>query len=305
MKHRPSMLVTVASFAFASTLWAQDEPSEEMTEEESTLGWESAIDLSYVAAFGNSDTETLGFRSLLRYRWPEARYTLRFDGLHSNNADEKFVQILTPSDPEADIVIEDLIVLVEPEKSLDAEKYLIENIYDRALSDRLYWNLGFSWDRNKDANILNRYVGFFGLGHLWWDREALRFETTYGLSYTKRVEERPDPDKDAEFPGLRLGSSFRKQWGSVTTLGNDWTSNVSLSDPGDWNFDTSTHLMVSMNRFVGIKVSLRWLYNSRPALQDIDVLAILPQGVELSFGEIRFPKENLDTIFSTAISFHF
>jgi hypothetical protein len=165
----------------------------------------------------------------------------------------------------------------------------------------LLWNVGFSWDRNKDANILNRYVAFFGLGHVFWSRPDLHFETAYGLSYTRREEERIDPEKDREFPGLRLSSSYGSKLGGVTTLGNDWASNLNATDFGDWNFDTTTWLTVAINTHLALKVSLQWLYNGRPALQDIEVLAILPKEVEIDFGTVRIPKETLDTILNTSV----
>ena len=107
--------------------------------------------------------------------------------------------------------------------------------------------------------------------------------------------------------GIRdsLAWSYRNQWGEVTTFGNDWTSNVNLSDAGDWNFDTSSSLTVAMNTHLALKVSLQWLYNSRPALEEIEILAILPDDVEIDFGNIRLQKERLDTIFNTSIVINF
>lgn len=277
------------------------QPEAEPRDEEDDLGWANSTELSLVATYGNSDTETLGLRNHLRYRWSNARYSLRADGLRTRNADQKFVQVLPfPGDP-ATVDLSEFIVLVEPRKELDAEKYLIENIYDQRVSDRLIWNIGFTWDRNNDANIRNRYVAFGGLGHIWWSRSDLHFETSYGLSYTDRNEVNPDPEKDAEFPGLRLAWRFSKGWGQVTTFGNEWTSNVNLSDTGDWNFDTTSWLSVAINRHLALKVSLQWLHNSRPALQEIEILAVLPEGVRVDFGDVDVRKERLDTILTTSI----
>ena len=298
-------LAGITCVAFPAAATAKDgSPQRDPPEEAATLGWTNATDLSFVATYGNSDTETLGFRNLLRYDWRKARFSLRVDGLRTKNADKKFVQILTLDIPPG-APAEDVFIIVDPDKKLDAEKYWIEAIYDRRVSNRLFWNVGFSWDRNKDANILNRYVGFGGLGHKWFDSDDLRFETTYALSYTDRNEETPDLEKDATFPGLRLASTYRNLWGKVTTFGHDWTSNVSLSDTEDWSFDTSVWVAVAINDHLALKVTAQWLYNSLPALQEIDILAVLPEDVEIDFGSVRIRKENLDTILTTSIVIDF
>ena len=93
----------------------------------------------------------------------------------------------------------------------------IENRYDRNISERFFWNAGVSWERNKNAGILNRYIGFAGVGNRWWSREDLKFSTTYGLSYTDREDEVQDPLKDDTFVGFRFGWEYLNQWGQ----GND------------------------------------------------------------------------------------
>jgi hypothetical protein len=62
-----------------------------------------------------------------------------------------------------DVDIESLLVIVEPTKKVDAQKYLIENIYDRQLSKRAFWNVGLTRNRNEDVKFVNRYVAFGGL----------------------------------------------------------------------------------------------------------------------------------------------
>lgn len=301
MRVRPT--IATASLVFllpATLLLAQDEQAER-DGEDARLGWSNSTELSLVATGGNSETLTFGLKNTLGYRWSNASYTLRFDGLRSDNADDKYYEILPFEGDPATSDLDDLIRLVEPERKLDAEKYLIENIYQRELSDHLVWNIGFTWDRNSDANILNRYVGFVGLGHVWFDRDDLRFETSYGISYTDRNEENPDPEKDAEFPGARLAVKFSRLWGKTTTTGNNSTFVGSLSDLGDWNLDTSTWVSVAMNNHLALKATLQFLYNSLPALEDADVLFLAPSGTEVDFGTLRFRKERLDTVFTSSL----
>ena len=259
-------------------------------EEEQELGITNSTELSLVVTDGNSNVETLGFKNTFRNHWEKARYSLRLEAVRSNTGDDRFA-IGSPDD----------FVVVVPEKTLDVENYLIDNRYDRQITERFFWNVGLSWDRNKDAGILNRYVGFAGVGNIWWDRDDLKFNTSYGLSHTDREEEDPDPEKDDRFAGFRFSWQYLNQWGKNTTYENDWMFNTNFSDPSDWTSNMTNSVAVSINSRLALKVSLQWLFNNFPALEEIDLFD--EQGNEI--GTVRARKEKLDTIFSTSLVINF
>src|SRR6185295_12921188 len=99
------------------------------------------------------------------------------------------------------------------------------------------WNAGASWDRNEDAGLLNRYVVYGGWGNAWYDRDDLKWRTTYSLSYADREEEVDDPEKERRFPGSRVGSVLMTKWGANTTYDNDFTAYVNFQDLHDYNMD--------------------------------------------------------------------
>jgi len=268
------------------------------TEEEKELGWFSVTDLSLVVTDGNSSTETFGLKNRLRREWSNARYTFRIDAVRSNTADDPIAILRDPELPDYDIVTFD--------KTLDVENYFVENRYDRAITERFFWNAGLTWDRNKDAGIESRWIGFAGVGNIWWDREDLRFNTSYGLSYTSREEEGENPDKDDTFPGLRFNWEYENQWGKVTTFENNWTYNYNFSNSTDWNSDMTSSIRVDINSLLALRVSLRWLYNNLPALQDLDVFLEDDDGNLFGLPiVVQEPKEKLDTIFSTSLVIKF
>lgn len=268
-------------------------------EEEEELGWSNVTDLSLVVTEGNSSTETFGFKNRLRRNWTGALYTFRFDAVRSNTADDPFAVIPDPERPEE-------IEIVTFDKTPDVEKYYVENRYDRTITERLFWNVGLTWDRNKDAGIDSRWVGFAGLGNIWWDREDLRFNTAYGLSYTDRTETDPDPTKEDTFFGFRFNWEYENQWGKVTTFENSWTFNTNFSDSTDWNSDMTSSILVAMNARVALRVSLQWLFQNRPALEDLDVFVRDPNGNLIGLPiTVSEPKEKLDTIFSTSLVIKF
>lgn len=281
-----SVVALVLLLALPST--AQEEESEK------ELGWSNVTDLSLVVTDGNSSTETFGFKNRLERNWERASALLRIEAVRSNTADDPFALAEDPTNP-------DDFVVVRPDKTVDVEKYLVLGRYDRKITESFFWNVGASWDRNKDAGIINRYTGWAGVGNIWWDRDDLAFSTNYGLSYTDREEDVEDPEKDDRFAGVRFGWDYLNAWGKVTTFTNDWNINANISELSDWTSDMTSAITVTMTEKIALRVSLQWLYNNQPALEEIDVIFIGPEGTEATIGTTTIRKKELDTVFSTSI----
>ena len=123
-----------------------------------------------------------------------------------------------------------------------------------------------------------------GVGNKWVDTARRRFTTSYGVSFTNREEEEPDPEKDRHFTGGRLGWEDKEQFNAGTSFDNKFATNVNLSDPADFSINTTSALTVSVVSHVSLKVSLQWLYENEPALEsDLDVIAFVevvdPDGI--------------------------
>lgn len=279
-------------------------------------------EFSLVFTEGNSNTATVGFKDTFLRRWTDAVFRLKLEALRAETSDDWFEQVepgytWLPGETPPPAASS----LVKPPTEPDAENYFVEGRFDRTIRKQFNWNVGASWDRNEDAGILSRWIVFGGLGNLWRDRDDLKLQTSYGLSYTDREEETPDPEKEERFAGLRLTLNYTQKFGASTTYAIDWTTNVSLSDPGDWSSDMTNSISVTMSKKLSLRVSLRWLYNNEPALQDVDQVARVvvrdPDGVpgsgdeyfetvseggyEVVFGETQVRKEKLDTIFTTGL----
>ena len=283
------MLLACLAFSLSTSLAAQEEE-----EEEKKLGWSNVTDLSLVVTEGNSSTETFGFKNRLQRNWERSRGLLRLEAVRSNTADDQYALVEDLDNP-------DDFIIVTPSKTLDVEKYLVLGRYDHDISERFFWNVGASWDRNLDAGILNRYTGWAGVGNIWWDRDDLAFSTDYGVSYTDREEEVPDPEKDDSFAGIRFGWDYLNAWGKLTTFTNEWNVNSNISQFSDWSSDMTSAITVSMSEKIALRVSLQWLFNNKPALEEIDVIFIAPGGEEATIGTTTVRKEKLDTIFATSL----
>jgi hypothetical protein len=259
--------------------------------------------------------------------WKDARVEFEASVVRSDTSDDRFFMVEpglefpvggAPANPPTS--------LIKPDPTLDVANYLFRGRYERNITPGVFWNAGASWDRNDDAGILNRYIAHAGIGNKWVDHERRRFATSYGISYTDREEENPDPEKDRRFAGARLGWDYMERLNAGTTFDNVFAANVNLSDSADYSITTTSALTVSVVSHVSLKVSLQWLYEHEPALEsDLDVIAFVevinPDGIagsgdelfrtlssgdqKLVVGSADARKDRLDTVFRTALVIKF
>jgi hypothetical protein len=259
--------------------------------------------------------------------WPDARFQCDVNIVRACTSDDRFFMVApgiefpvggAPANPPTS--------LIKPEPTLDVANDLISGSYERNITPKFFWNAGGSWDRNDDAGILNRYILHAGVGNKWADTERRRFTTSYGISYTDREEENPDPEKDRRFAGARLGWDYKEQFTAAAGFTNTFATNVNLSDAADYSINTTSALTVSVVSHISIKVSLQWLYEHEPAFEtDLDVVAFVelinPDGIpgsgderlrtvssgasKLVLGTMDARKDKLDTIFRTALVIKF
>lgn len=298
-------------------------------------GWSNITDLGLTVTDGNSETEGLKLHSVSQWHSERSGFRLKLDGLRSNTADDRFRQVdpgftwEVGAEPPPDVTT----TLVDPDKEPDVEKYFIEARYERSITAEprlrpgtMSWNVGSTWDRNLDAGIVSRLVVYGGLGHVWWDREDLKFSTIYSLSWTDRNEEIQDPEKDDEFPGLRYNWIYENRWGKNVVFHHEWTFNANLSELSDFSSDMTSSIRIPMTQRLSLRISLHWLFNNLPALEDIDLIGAVtlidPDGIpgsgdeyfetvdsgggySIDLGSVQERREKLDTVFTTSLGISF
>jgi len=296
--------------------------------------WANSTELSLVWTTGNSDVQTLGLKETLEHKDPHGRTRVRIDTLRSDTSDDPYLLVepgltFLPGETLVDPPTHEVRPGAEP----DVARYFAEGRYEGNFSRNAMWyagtgatwNAGASWDRNEDAGILSRTIVFGGLGHVWRDRDTLKFRTSYGLSWTNRIEDVEDPEKDQKFAGLRLTSDLTVKLGANTTYDNDFTYNVSFRDIQDWNADLVQGLSVMMSKHLALKISLQLTYANEPALEEVDILVraqlVDPDGIpgsgdeffetlssggsEITIGEGVLRREKLDSTFRTSLAITF
>lgn len=334
----PALFAAIGSghaFAQAPPVTVAAPETTTTAEEKPPSPWSNSTELSLVWTQGNSDVQTFGFKNTLEHKKPYGRTRVKLDALRSDTSDDPYLLVqpglvFQPGETPTGFTTR----AVRPGAEPDVARYFAEGRYEGNLSEKARfaygtggatWNAGASWDRNEDAGILSRTIVFAGLGHVWRDREDFKFRSTYGVSWTDRIEDVEDPEKDQKFVGLRLTTDLTDKWGANTTFDNDFTYNVSFSDISDWNADLSLGLSVMMSRHLALKISLQLIYANEPALEEVDLIVraelIDPDGIpgngdeffrtvesggnEITVGEDVLRREELDSTFRTSLAITF
>src|SRR4029434_8813149 len=205
---------------------------------------------------GNSAAQTWGFSDQVRHVWKDARLELEGKVVRSNKSDDRFFMVAPGLEFPVGGAPPNLPTsLIKPDPTLDVANYLISGNYERNIIQKFFWNAGASWDRNDDAGILNRYIVHVGVGNTWVDTARRRLATSYGISYTDREEQEPDPEKDRRFAGARAGWDYTEHLNAATAFDSDLGTNVNFADPSDYSFNTLNALTVSVNSRVSLHVS--------------------------------------------------
>lgn len=256
-------------------------------DDEKQLGWADEAELALVVTAGNSETTTFGFKNRLSHIWENAELHFDAGGLRTETSTITRTPVGTSID---DFTVEESRV-----SELTAENYFARAKYDRNIRPRVFLFGTGGWERNPFAGIQNRYMGAGGIGNIWYDRDAMRWRTDYGISITR--EEGTTGSSDT-FAGLRLSSDFMRKLVSSTTLTNLTIANQNLEESGDFRLDSLTALAVSMTELLAIKLSLQFLFDNTPAF--VDRPLEFPLGMPLNI-LVPVPADKLDTQFNVAL----
>ncbi len=263
-------------------------------EEAEQIGWSDTADLSFVFTGGNAEAKTLGFRNTLTRRWVDAALTFDTGAIRAESTQTTRIAI-GPSPNEFEVVRRSVTATT-------AENYFARGRYDHNVSDRALWYAGAGWSRNTFAGIASRYAVVAGLGNTWWDGDAARFRTDYGLSYTFQDEIITDPDTDDTFVGLQLSWSYRRRVTNTATFESALIADENLEARTDFRLDLTNSMAVAMSDRLALKLSWQLQYDNRPSR--VEVPLQFPQGT--STGRTIFTElDTLDNLFTLALVVNF
>lgn len=272
---------------------AQDTPVEPNREEERKLGWSNVADVGFVLTSGNTATSSLTVDDKLVRAWKDSELAFRFGVLRAKTVDDRF----------AVGTVEDFRVAEDTSREIDNERYYASGRYDRDITERFFWVAGAGWDRDLDAGIENRSIVYGGLGNKWRNGDHLRFRTDYTVTYTHRIDEIPDPERDVNFSEARLSWDYMHKLAANSQLDSDFVFFVNLGDGSDYRFNTIESVTSNLNSLMALRFSAQFLYQHIPALEEIDLYDVDPGGRVVGTAVVR--KKTLDSIlkFSLVITF--
>jgi putative salt-induced outer membrane protein YdiY len=291
----PLRLLLLITFFTATQARAQD-PTQTAVQrdrdEERELGWSNVADFSFVLTSGNSSTSTLSVDDKLVRAWENAELSIRGGALRVRTTDDRFA-IGTENDFE---VIEDTT------RDLDNERYYIFGRYDRDITDRFFWVAGGGWDRDGNAGIDSRSIIWGGLGNTWKDDEHIKFKTDYGITFTHRVDEILDPERDENYSEARLAWDYAHKFPGNTQFDSDFVYYLNLSNVDDYRFNTLNSVTTNLSSVFALRFGLQFLYQSLPAFEEIDLFPF-EGGAQTGVAVVR--KKRLDSVvkFSVVMTF--
>ena len=254
---------------------------------EKKIGWAGTAELTVVAAGGNSEAQTFGFRGTAERSWIDARLLLESGALRAEQTKTTRRAIGPPSGP--------ITILEDDSTETTAENYFLRGRYDHDLVGRLFAFGGAGWDRNELAGIENRYSIAAGAGHAWSDTDVLKNRTSYGLTYTLEEE---TSGLDENFVGLRLSWDFLRKLNPGTTFTSVLILDENLEETSDYRGDLTVSLAATMTQRLALKTSLQILFDNEPAFTEVG--REFPAGIPAG-DSVLVQLEEIDTLFTAAV----
>jgi putative salt-induced outer membrane protein YdiY len=274
---------------------AQDAPVEPKRAEERKLGWSNIADMGFVLTSGNAATSALTVDDKPVRAWENAELSFRFGALRTKTVDDRF----------AIGTAEDFRVIEDANRHVDNERYYVAGRYDRNITECFFWVVGAGWDRDRDAGIQDRTIVYGGLGNKWRDDNHMRFKTDYAITFTNRVDEIVDPERDENFSEARLSSEYMHKLAANAQFDSDFVFFVNVSDAGDYRFNTINAITSKLSSLMALRFGAQFVYQNLPALEKIELFDLDPSDGGVPVGAAVVRKKALDTIlkFSLVIRF--
>ena len=266
--------------ATASAGWAADAPP--------PPGWYSKSGLSFVMTSGNSGTSTLGAKAEVKRLWPRSTFALGGSVVRAEASEPTRRAMGGPTD-----------FRIETGPSvLKAAKYDATSTFDRRVTDRLAWQVGAGFDRDRFSGLKGRTLGLVGATYLFANRKEFTLKTGLAATVTHQSEVVDDPTTKDTFAGVRLSADAERKFGANSAYVGGVAVDESLEDSADVRVRFANALAVSMNRRLALQGGLLLLYDHQPSL----VLLPLFDGSGVATGlTVPARAATLDTTFTVSI----
>jgi len=230
--------------------WAADAPP--------PPGWYSAGGLSFVMASGNSGASTLGAKAEVKRLWPRATFILAGSAVRADASDPSRRAIGSPTD---------FRVEAGP-RVAKAAKYDARAAFDRRVTDRLAWQVGAEFERDRFSGLKGRTLGLAGLTYLLANRKDFTLKSGLAATLAHQTEVVDDPATRDTFAGLRLSADAERKLANTTYVGG-LAVDENLEDTADLRARFANALAVAMSRRLALQVGLLLVYDHQPSLVEV------------------------------------
>lgn len=251
-------------------------------------GWYSSTDLSAVVANGNSDTINVGATVNVRRVWLRTSWINTFSFSRNDVREpQRFA-----------LIVGNVATVGEGEFQTKSEKLFGNTNLERRVTERFFWNVGGTGERDKFAGLDSRLTGVVGVGMLWQSTQGDGFvRAGVGGTYTAQSEVVDDPETENEFAGLRFTLDGEKRFG--TEKQHAFTSNLivdeNLQQTDDLRANWQTALAASISQKMQLKVGVQIAFDNAPALVDLPVTVVLANGARRDADAADLNNPNLTT----------
>jgi putative salt-induced outer membrane protein len=194
--------------------------------------WKDTAELSYVKTTGNSRNSTLSAKNLFNYDWTKAALELSAGGLGTKS-----------------------------DEGTTAEQYNAHEKVSLKLSGKNYAFERLGWEKNRFANIDDRWDFGIGLGRnlIDTDTDKLSLEAGGGYIWEDRITV-----KNEDFGTYRVYAKYIRTLSPTANASQDleWLGN--LKDSSGYRVNSETALVASINSHMSMKASYVWKLVNKP-----------------------------------------
>lgn len=283
------MLAGASLIALSAQIAPAGRPGAELAGQASeSAGWRWSSELSAVRTGGNAQAFTLGLANTLSGGWGRTELKIEAGGIRTRT---------TRTTRTAVGDRDEYRVRTESATEVSAENYYVRSRADRALSDRVAVFLQSGWTRNTLAGVRGRYATGVGVSTRWSSGERWRLRTGYGLTFTRQDDVVADPDVSPSYWGAQLSAEHQRRLGSDTEWAGALVLDGNATDPEDLRVDWTNSVSVAMHEHLGLKTTLRLLFDNRPARAATPLRS--PEGEDA--GTVLVRRRKLDQTLTVAL----
>lgn len=271
-----------AAFAAAVLAAAAAAPAAEVP------GWYSTADLSFVMSEGNTRTNSLGIKGDLRRTWLRTSWRTNASFVRTAVGEPTRRAVGTGA---ADAALE------KGPRVTKAEKLFVDTDFMRRVTERFYWDIGGTLERDRFAGLNSRLLGKAGVGYLWENREDARFSTGVAATYTTQDEVIDDPETENSFAGVQFNADGERRFGDTdqNVYSSQLVVDQNLQDTDDLRANWAHSLAVAMTRRFALQLGVQLTFANQPRLVEFPLFVRTAQGLAESNLKIPGRAEKLDT----------